>query len=117
MHIRKLIDNRRQLTAYENFSSDLKNVDFGVPRAEIISLILFHMYVNDISNYCKESSCVLNTSDTSIYTSFSNISELFEKANQSLAAYKYKCWFGSNNLTLNAKILMTYCSIDSNARF
>ena len=98
---RSYLSNRRQLTVYENFNSDLKNVNFGVPQGGIISPILFLIYVNDIVNCCKESNCVLYADDTSIYTSSPNINELFEKANQSLA--KFKCWFDSNKLTLNAK--------------
>ena len=42
---RSYLTNRRQLTMYENCSSDLKKVDFGVPQGGIIFPVLFLNYV------------------------------------------------------------------------
>ena len=91
---RSYLFNRHQLTAYENFSSDLNNVDYGVLQGGITYPILFPIYVNNIINCCKENNCVLYEDDMSIYASSPNITQLYEKANQLLAMYK--CWFDSN---------------------
>ena len=55
---RSYLTNRRQLTIYVNCCSDLKKVDFGVPQGDIISPVIFIIYVNDIINCCRISNCV-----------------------------------------------------------
>ena len=61
---RSYFSDKRQLTVYENFCSDLKNVDIGVSQGGIISPILFLVYVNDIVKCYKESNCVLYAEET-----------------------------------------------------
>ena len=55
---RSYLTNWLQLTIYENCSSEFKKEDFGVPQGDIISPVIFIIYVNDIINCCRISNCV-----------------------------------------------------------
>ena len=75
------------------------NVRCGVPQGSILGPLLYLIYVNDIHKSC--STNILSfADDTTLYTSNSNIKQLFSDANKHINDL-FK-WFCANKLSLNA---------------
>ena len=49
------MSERKQVVTYNGTSSSMKTIYCGVPQGSILGPILFLLYINDLSNVCKNS--------------------------------------------------------------
>ena len=74
-------------------------VPCGVPQGSILGPLLFILYTNDLPNSLTNSKAILFADDTTIYTSSTNIVQLYESINKDLDSLSE--WFRANRLSLN----------------
>ena len=74
-------------------------VPCGVPKGSILGPLLFILYTNDLPNSLTNSKAILIADDTTIYTSSTNIVQLYESINRDLDSLSE--WFRANRLSLN----------------
>ena len=61
------LTKRKQCTVANNITSSYRNITYGVPQGSVLGLLLFLIYVNDISNVITNSKISLYADDTVIY--------------------------------------------------
>ena len=96
------LTNRNQYIIINNINSSLKFIDIGIPQGSILGLLLFLIYINDISNSVK---CIprLFADDTCLLMGALSINILENQLKDDLNNI---CnWISANNLTLNSKKL------------
>ena len=95
---RSFLEQRQQLTVYNNQESSIKCINIGVPQGSILGPILFLLYINDLPIMTK---CLsfLFVDDTSIFLNGLNYDELVHEMNIELQ--KISHWFKMNRLSLN----------------
>ena len=104
------LENRHQYvvipnTNKENFknqiSSNIIDIDVGVPQGSVLGPILFLLYVNDIESIFKNVSPVLYADDTSIIISDRNEVQLEREVN--ILMTNLQSWFSTNNIYINSE--------------
>ena len=90
--------NRKQFIQYKNIKSSTQMVPCGVPQGSILGPLLFILYTNDLPNSLTNSKAILFADYTTIYTSFTNIVQLYESINRHLDSLSE--WFRANILSL-----------------
>ena len=73
----------KQKVKYKNLLSSSKTINAGVPQGSVLSLLLFLIYVNDVSDKML-SLCRLFVNDNSLQLSSNNIAEMECSMNQDL---------------------------------
>ena len=74
---------------------------WGPTRICTWSLIIYHIYINDIANSCKDGLFRIFADDTGIFCQSNNIESLVTKVE--IIIGKINDWFTANKLTLNVK--------------
>ena len=93
------LNNRTQYTFCNNYSSDLKVINCGVPQGSVLGPLLFLLYINDLPNISKKLSFYLFADDTNIFYQSSDLNSLQKTINQELR--KLSLWLNANRLALN----------------
>ena len=91
---RSYLTNRKQCTETYSKSSSYASMTCGVPQGSLLFLI----YINDIQN-CTSLDLLSFADDTTVYSSHSNITQLFNNMNKELN--ELTDWFYANKLSLN----------------
>ena len=84
---------------YNNVKSELMTVKCAVPQGSVLDPLLFIIYINDLPNALKHCKCIMFADDSTLYTSFSSMTELSNDTNTDLAFLAE--WFRANKLSLN----------------
>lgn len=101
--IKSYLTNRQQQIRIHNRSSDLANIEAGVPQGSVIGPLLFILYTADILKCIRFSKVQAYADDSQIYFSFSieNIIAAQDCINSDLDMLYNKCQ--KHNLKMNAK--------------
>ena len=97
--IESYLFNRRQMVVIEGVSSDLSNVNAGVPQGSILGPLLFLVYINDLPVNIR-SHINLFADDTIIWDVVKNPVTSIESLNNDLA--KVLDWANKWHMTINA---------------
>ena len=101
------LSNRLQYVTYSNIKSDKEKVKCRVPRGSILWLLLFLLYINDLTTVSTSGLSVLFSDDTNISMSGKNLSSMIIALNEQLTAiYEWLC---CDKLSLN--VLKTHYMI------
>ena len=90
---------RRQFVRYENVTSSIRSVNFGVPQGSILGPVLFIIFINDIVMSSSLLRFVIYADDTNAFISSPNLRDAIRSANIELR--KVTKWMADNSLTLN----------------
>lgn len=93
------LSNRKQKTKYLNEISYENDIPIGLPQGTALSVILFNLYINDITSKTKYSKIVLFADDTLIMVRDKKLKDAITKVNFDLMEI-YK-WLNFNKLSLN----------------
>ena len=91
---------RCQFVSLNNSHSSSKPINVGVPQGSILGLLLFLIYVNDLSNSTSCNPCLF-ADDTCLVVSNSSFSSLEQRCNAELE--NLKNWCNANKLQINPK--------------
>lgn len=92
------LENREQIVKFNDFYSEKMTIKHGIPQGSVLAPILFLLYINDISNYCKRCKLKLFADDTMLYVT-GKVEDIESKLNEDLKnIYEWTC---DNNLKLN----------------
>lgn len=115
---RSYLSNRKQYVSLLNTSSELKNINAGVPQGSIIGPLLFLIYINDMSKCSCDLKFVHFADDTTALIDGSNLDHLLDKVNCEL--HKIDDWLRTNKLSLNVEkssyLIFSNCDKSSNKR-
>ena len=75
---------RKQFVSYNGTSSSMKTVCCGVSQGSILGPILFLLYINDLSNVCKNTEPFLFADDSNLFISDSDPYKLQSQLNNEL---------------------------------
>ena len=95
------MSERKQFVSYNGTSSSMKTVCCGVPQGSILGPILFLLYINDLSNVCKNTEPFLFADDSNLFISDSDPYKLQSQLNNELE--NISLWLKVNKLSLNIK--------------
>ena len=104
------LQNRQQVTIYENAISTTKNTTLGVPQGSVLGPVLFLLYINDLPNISNTLFTILFADDATLSICGKNPIELIEITNTELL--KLNVWCIANRLSINT--LKTYFILFSN---
>ena len=79
--------NRKQYVSINNVNSNMLPVACGVPQGFILGLLLFILFINDITSISKLAELIMFADDTNLFFKHANISELFVNVNNELKKY------------------------------
>lgn len=92
------LSNRKQCVVMNNVTSDLENVDYGVPQGSVLGPLLFIIYINDFHIFLN-SECTLFADDTTLTCSANYPTDL-DRINAEVIT-QAEIWFSTNKLCLN----------------
>lgn len=86
--------HRQQYFCYNNVSSSLTRVDYGVPQGSVIGPVLFILLINDIVHSTSDAQFVLLADDTSLFLSGNCMNRLTHRTN--IALTNVNKWLTNN---------------------
>jgi len=104
------LDDRQQRVLCNGALSKVKLIQCGVPQG---SILLFLLYINDISNSSPLLHFILFADDTNVLFSHKSLTSLSITVNSELITISD--WFAANKLSLNLKKIIL-CSFDLTAK-
>ena len=96
---RSYLSDRKQFVFLDGHTSELRNINCGVPQGSLLGPLLFIIYINDFYRSSDIASFILFADDTNLFFSHSNPNTLVEIVNSELE--KIIQWIRSNRLSLN----------------
>ena len=93
------LTNRMQYVSIDGISSDLLEVNFGVPQGSVLGPLLFLLYINDLHNSIRFSSPFHYADDTGLLNIQDSISAINKTLNKDLRELSF--WLNANKIALN----------------
>ena len=94
------LSNRKQYVSNNNNTSNISQINYGVPQGSVLGPVLFLLYINDISRITNECKFVLYADDTNLVFAYNSALQLEIAMNSVL--FKLKNWLDLNKLTINS---------------
>ena len=88
----------------------MKTIYCGVPQGSILGPILFLLYINDLSNVCKNTEPFLFADDSNLFISDKDPHNLESQLNKELE--NISVWLKINKLSLNIKRHIIWCLLE-----
>jgi len=95
------LKNRSQCVKMSGCTSDLMEINYGVPQGSILGPLLFTIYINNLPKVTQNSKVVLYADDTVLFVASKDIKEVENSLSKDLIAVNK--WLYKNKLTLNVK--------------
>ena len=99
------LSDRYQFVHYDDKSSEMRKILFGVPQGSILGPILFLIFINDLVNTSTLINFILFADDTCLFKSDDSLQDLVANINTELI--EIKKWISLNKLTINMN--KTHC--------
>ena len=93
------MSNRKQFIKFNNKSTNLEIIRYGIPQGSILGPLLFLIFVNDLQKSTKFLDPIMFADDTNLFYSNKYINTLFKIANEELNEINE--WFRANKLSIN----------------
>ena len=96
---RSYLSNRKQVVKCGTITSDIENINVGVPQGSLLGPVLFMLFVNDNSQHVHLGTCNLYADDCLVYCTGDNVDDVSDKLQQ--CVHDVSNWYSENNLLLN----------------
>ena len=112
--IESYLSNRKQCVSALGEISEQLAVIFGVPQGSCLGLLLFLIYINDISNICKSNELILFADDTNIFVKGKSKQEVYIEANMILKQLSIYTMLNKLHVNLEKSCFMYFTKTSSN---
>ena len=100
LYIKSYLANRRQMTKFQNFTSNEEIVQSGIPQGSILGPLLFLCFTNDLANEFEgECKMVAYADDTQLIIDANNLNQLKKKIEQVITTAQK--WYRENSMKNN----------------
>ena len=93
------LTGRTQFGKYKTTNSNSLSIKCGVPQGSVLGLLLFLLYINDITKCSQILKFILFADDTNLFLNHHDVMTLYKIMNQELK--KVTAWLTANKLSLN----------------
>ena len=112
--LKSYLSDRQQFVKSVEIRSEFLPIEYGVPQGSVLGPLLFLVYINDIQEFCGDSTAILFADDAVLKQNVYSSKEKFEKSLESVADYFFAkqtdAQFGKNascEFERNQKIFST----------